>query len=898
MVYKLVNNEDEVFKNFLAEISERLIDLEQGLQELDQNFSIDVINKLFRAVHTIKGGCGFFNLTRITELSHVFEDILMKIREGELTFNTKMLPTFFAACDALKDMHESDDYGNSYDIKEICADLLSGSLSSQNFLKPDSHEKNLTSNEKESELKNSIHVQVNLQEYEKNDLSIDKINEELSLTNKPEEFFKIETELTLDESLKPTHKNSPDTNQSQNETIRVKVDLLNRLMELTGEIVVGRNQLLRQLVGTDNKIALSSMAHLISDLQQVVLQTRMQPIGGTFTKFNRIVRDISKLVNKHIKLIIKGEDTELDRSIIESLSDPLTHIIRNCCDHGIENSELRIIQGKDPTGTIWLEAKNESGQVSITIEDNGAGVDIEKVKFKALKTGLITPLQAASMNEIEAANLIFIPGLSTAETITSLSGRGVGMDVVKSTVDKLGGAVDLETKKGSGTKITLYLPTTLAIMSSLIVRIGHNRFAIPHTELREVILIRPEDVLQIEKIMDKSVYRLRGNLIPILKMSDITGYESDYSTENKQTIFLVLHSGTNQFGLFIDSIEHTEEIVIKPLPSILSKLSYYAGSSILGDSDVAMVLSANGISQNQSLHLQELDSLSANKKIFEDMELIDIQEKQDLLVFCCGSEGQLAIPLSLVFKIERVDVNQVDKFANKHFINLGDKNILLIYLDQYLDLNPFPTDLKYFFVIITKVDKFEVGIAASSIEESFHDRLILDTPPINGKIILGVAKLYNRITFVLDLFSLAEVVSPQDFKAIDFSGKSAHKNELLVVEDTPFFRHLEKKYFESVGFKVTLASNGREALELLLESPSKYNLVVSDIVMPIMNGYELVKNIKINSSLTNIPVIALTSFSEVEHHEKALAAGFDGYALKTNKETILKAVNKFLVVEE
>ncbi len=892
-----MNIEDEVFKNFLAEMAERLIDLEQGLQDLEKEFSIDVINKLFRAVHTIKGGCGFFSLTKITELSHLFEDILMKIREGDLVFDVKMVPTFFAACDALKDMHESDDYGNSYDIKEICADLLSGSLSSQTFGSPEQQIKKILPVEIESQDKGSNLPKAELHNAQINLMPVDKSIESEPVKKDLEKSVSVDNDFTLEEVIKSIQKNSLDKNQPQNETIRVKVDLLNRLMELTGEIVVGRNQLLRQFADSDNKIALSSMAHLISDLQQVVLQTRMQPIGGTFTKFNRIVRDLSKQVNKQIKLVIKGEETELDRSIIESLSDPLTHLIRNCCDHGIESSQLRISNGKDPTGTIWLEAKNERGQVSITIEDNGAGIDTEKVKLKALKTGLITSVQAASMSDIEAANLIFNPGLSTSDAITSLSGRGVGMDVVKSTVEKLGGALDLETKNGLGAKITFYLPTTLAIMSSLIVRIGDNRFAIPHSELREVILIRPGDELQIEKIMDHTVYRLRGNLIPILKMSEITGDPSQDSIGGDHSVFLVLHSGTNQFGLIVDSIEHTEEIVIKPLPRILNKLTYYAGSSILGDSDVAMVLSANGISQNQSLHLQELDSLFLNNKSFEDMQLMDMQEKQDLLVFRCGPDEQLAIPLSLVFKIERIDVDQIDKIANKHFINLGDKNILLIYLDQYLDLKPFPSDSKYFFVITTKIDRFEVGIVASSIEESFHARLVLDTPPISGKIILGITKLYNRITLILDLFSLAEQVSPESFKAIDFSGKSTNKNQLLVVDDTPFFRHLEKKYFESVGFKVTLASNGREALELLLEKPSKYDLVVSDIVMPIMDGYELVKNMKINSLLMKIPVVALTSFSEAEHHEKALSAGFDGYAIKTNKETILKAVNRFLIEE-
>jgi two-component system chemotaxis sensor kinase CheA len=380
-------------------------------------------------------------------------------------------------------------------------------------------------------------------------------------------------------------------------------------MELTGEIVVARNQLLRQFSDNNQKLALASMAHMISDLQQVVLQTRMHTVGATFMKFNKIVRDLSKQLDKPIRIIIKGDETELDRSIIEALSDPLTHLIRNCADHGVEPTEKRLEGGKDSEATIWLEAKNEGGQVIITVEDDGRGIDAVKVKNKALAINLISQSQAESMTVKEAANLIFHPGLSTAENITNLSGRGVGMDVVKSTIEKLGGAIDLETQIGLGTKIIIYLPTTLTIMSSLIVRQGNDRFAVPHSELLEVIKVQKEDVNKIETIRGQEVYRLRGNLIPILDMNTIANEEipNQENEKNKsERLFLVLKSGNTQFGLNIDAIDHTEEIVIKPLPEILKRLTYYAGSSILGDSDVAMVLSANGISQNQNLNQQEI----------------------------------------------------------------------------------------------------------------------------------------------------------------------------------------------------------------------------------------------------------------------------------------------------
>ena len=886
-----MNPEDEVFKNFLVEMGEKLEELENGLAELEDGFSQDVVNKLFRAVHTIKGGGGFFGLTKVSELSHVFEDVLMKVREGELPYADHMLGPFYSACDALKGMHEAEDYGNNSDINQLCSELrqVEGGAGTEEVPSPSASE--VEPEERKDEEKTPI------EKAPSNESSESSAPEDLTLKTKPEE-----AKASAEKSDKSPVISRSEKSVNQNETIRVKVDLLNKLMELTGEIVLGRNQLLRQFAKMDDKSNLVAMAHMISDLQQLVLQTRMQPIGGTFTKFKRIVRDLAKQLDKPIDLVIKGEDTELDRSIIESLSDPLTHLIRNCADHGLEDPSTRIGQGKDRVGTVWLQARHEGGQVVITVEDDGKGIDAAKVKAKAVANNVISQTEADAMGENEAAKLIFHPGLSTAEAVTSLSGRGVGMDVVKSTFEKLGGAIDLETNLGSGTKVIIHLPTTLTIMSSLIVRIEGDRYAVPHSELKEVILVRPEDEIQIEQIRDREVYRLRGNLIPILSMEEITGVRREVekdgrlSSKTGEVLFLVLHSGLNQFGLLIDSIDHTEEIVVKPLAQILSSHTFYAGSSILGDSDVAMVLSANGICQSHKLHIHDLETSVQSTKSFEEMQILDMQEKQDLLVFRYSRNEQLAIPLSLVFKVEQIEVGQIQNVADNHFINLEGKNILLLYLDKYLTLEPLPEDLETFYIITPKIKDFEVGIVASSIEESVHTRLNLDSPPINEAAILGITTIREKITFLVDLFSLAEQVSPDRFKRTDLEGKP-EKDRLLVVEDTPFFRDLEKTYFESVGFRVTLANNGQEALDLLMERPNYYNLVVSDIVMPVMDGYELVKTMKSAEKLSKIPVIALTSFTEEESREKALEAGFDGYAIKTNKENILRAVERFLVEE-
>ena len=873
-------HEDEVFKNFLLEMDERIAEFEQGLNDLEQAYSVNAINLLFRAIHTIKGGAGFFGLNKIAELTHLLEDLLMKIREGDVFFNPAMMPTLFSACDALNDMRNDTTHGRDLDIVDICAALQSYS-DNDPALAPLTHVETKTVPE---------HSRPSAKQPEANKTLPEEIIKEMDVIETAEPEDKSPVPQAQTQALAGVKANA------QGETIRVKLDLLDRLMELTGEIVVARNQLLQQFSESHNKMALTSMAHMISDLQQVVLQTRMQAVGGTFTKFNKIVRDLSKQLDKPFRIVIKGDETELDRSIIESLSDPLTHLIRNCADHGVERPEERLALGKDSVATIWLEAKNEGGQVIITVEDNGRGIDAVKVKQKALASNLISQTQADVMTVNVAANLIFHPGLSTAEQVTSLSGRGVGMDVVKATIEKLGGTIELETHLGSGTKIIIYLPTTLTIMSSLIVRVGEDRFAIPHSDLLEVIMVRPEDEFQIESIRGQDVYRLRGQLIPVLDLNIIASGNHDVGLKlstASEKLFLVLKSGNTQFGFRIDSIDHSEEIVIKPLPQILKKLSFYAGSSILGDSDVAMVLSANGICQSQNLHKQDLSDRFGKRKSMTNMQLIELQEKQDLMVFKYATDEQFAVPLSLVYKVEIIDRRQIETISKKHFIHLEGKNILLIYLDQYLNLKPLPDDLEHLYIFTTKIKKFEVGIVTSSIEESIHTRLDLDTPPMNESIILGVTKIHEKLTFLLDLFSLAEKVSPDIFKTRAFT-EAPVKKRLLVVDDTPFFRDLEKKYFESIGFEVSLAFNGQEALDLLKDKPSSFDLVVTDIVMPVMDGYGLLKSIQSSPNLSHLPVIALTSFAQEENQEKAKTAGFYGYALKTNKETILQAVSSFI----
>ncbi len=808
----VLNSQDDTFRSFLVEMGESLQSMEEAISELEKSYDIQVVNSLFRSVHTIKGGAGFFELKKVQDLSHEFENILMGIREETIEFKNEMLPVFYEACDALKEMHESENYGSNLNIDSICQGLdkfkvrndnapldepLKEDIDTSKKIAPKTNEE--SSNDKESFPENPSKeiVSVELDQSRPGNLG-KEITEEKKAGRYQEDAKK--------------QRKAP----NQNETIRVNIDLLNKLMELTGEIVLGRNQLLQQFSGSEEKSTLVAMAHMISDLQQIVLQTRMQPIGGTFTKFNRIVRELAKKLNKEINLIIKGEDTELDRTIVESLSDPLTHLIRNCAGHGIESSQDRLSCGKDKIGTIIIEARQEGGKVALIVKDDGCGIDIEQIKKIALAKQIISQNEIDIITDSEAAKLIYYPGLSTATEVTEFSGRGVGMDVVKSTFEKLGGAIDLESTRGEGTCVTVHLPTTLTIMSSLIVRIDGDRFAVPHSELKEVISVRPDDELQIEKIQNKEVYRLRGNLIPILTLRDIT-YDFNEITEShpdlegdlkcnicknnsglktsndSQRLFLVLHSGANQFGLIIDSIDHTEEIVVKPLANILSKYSYYAGSSILGDSDVAMVLSANGISQSRKLNFHETENYGETDSKIVEGQLIDLQEKQDLLLFKYAHNEQLAVPLSLVFKVEQLVASDVQSMSDSHYANIQGKNILLLYLNDYLSVKPFPENLDTFYIIIPKIEDFNVGIVASEIVESAHINLKMESS-INSEAVLGITDINNQLTYIIDLFNLAEQVNPVRFKT-EKKLLNPKKKSLTSRRGYPIFQTDRKKLF-------------------------------------------------------------------------------------------------------
>jgi len=563
-----------------------------------------------------------------------------------------------------------------------------------------------------------------------------------------------------------------------NDTIRVRIDLLNKLMELAGEMVLSRNQLLRTLSEEGPRTAESENGKssearrsrnldtivqnidlITTDLQEHIMQTRMQPIGSVFGKFPRIVRDMAKQLGKEITLITQGEDVELDKSIIESLSDPLTHLIRNCCDHGLEPADEREAVGKSKTGTIRLRAFHQDGQINISIIDDGRGIDTDKLVSKAIKKNLITQDQIDQMQPQELVNLIFLPGLSTAETVSEISGRGVGMDVVKTNITRLGGQIQIETDFGQGTELLLRLPLTLAIIPSLIVGVADQRFAVPQVNLVELLFIHAKDISsRVERVGSATVLRLRKQLLPLLKLSDILELEGPAKSVGNGYNIMVLRTGNQQFGVIVDELFDTEEIVVKSLSSFLKSCRCFSGATIMGDGHVAMILDPNGIVAHSGLSFEAIES--EQRKLSAVTTLQAAAKSENMLLFNNSASEVFAIPLKEVLRLEKFQVSEITNIGHREFINYDGKGLPIVRLESYLPVASidYESIMTEAYLIIPRLGGGKVGIVVSKVLDVMETSCEWkpSTDDIPG--IAGWAVLQDHITVRLDLSTFLQSV--------------------------------------------------------------------------------------------------------------------------------------------
>lgn len=559
-----------------------------------------------------------------------------------------------------------------------------------------------------------------------------------------------------------THTERRTGGDRRSETIRVGVDLLDRLMNLVGELVLARNQMIQFAVTEPDPSFRATAQHLdqlTSELQEGVMKTRMQPIGNIWNKFPRVVRDLASLCGKKVHLEMEGKDTELDKTLIEAIKDPLTHIVRNSVDHGIEMPEERVAKGKNPEGRLSLRAYHEGGQINIEIVDDGGGIDPEKIKTKALSKNLITPQEADRLSDREFLNLIFTPGFSTAETVSNLSGRGVGMDVVKANIERIGGTVDIQSKVGQGTILKIQMPLTLAIIPALIVACGTFRYAIPQVNLVELVGLESiEGEAPIEYIQGSPVYRLRGNLLPLVYLNEILHIESK---PNSSTVNIaVLQTGSCHFGLVVDGINDTEEIVVKPLGKQLENLDIYAGATIMGDGKVVLILDAKGVAKKA--HVLEQESRNHIRKDESEQEEGKSADRQALLVFSPGNETRMAVPLSKVARLEEFNLSLLENSDGKQVIQYRGDIMPVIFLSDVFDIKTSRKETDILRVIVYTDQGRSVGVVVDKIIDIVEEVVTLKEGLV-GRGLLGSTVVQDKVTDLLDVEGVIRQVDPEFF---------------------------------------------------------------------------------------------------------------------------------------
>ena len=767
---------EALVKEFLVESYENLDQLDRDLVTLEQDPSSQTtLASIFRTIHTIKGTCGFFGFAKLESVTHVGESLLSRLREGKLHLTSEIATVLLVLVDAVRQMLNSiETEGNegTANYSELIEDLtrlqrppanpdeqiLFASTNAPGVPLPNNDNHSVKSNglaQVETIAAESAVEEVMVVALDRDEIHFEQVKPQLQdaaeITRLPEETRTLSAPSVADNS------------------IRVDVGLLDILMNLVGELVLARNQILQYTsTQTDSSFAATSqrLNMITTELQEGVMKTRMQPIGNIWSKFPRVVRDLAITCGKKIRIEMEGKETEMDKTIIEAIKDPLTHLVRNSADHGIEKSDVRIARGKPAEGRIFLRAFHEGGQVNIEISDDGGGIDPEKIKQKALHRGLITADQAARMSDREAVNLIFLPGFSTAEKVTNISGRGVGMDVVKTNIEKIGGTLDVQSKPAQGTTIKIKIPLTLAIIPALVITSGGDRYAIPQVSLLELVRLEGEQArTAIELIYGAPVYRLRGNLLPLVDLNRELRVERPATGDGTRDVIniVVLRADDRQFGLIVDEINDTEEIVVKPLGKQLKGITSFAGATIMGDGKVALILDVLGLAQNANVVSEVRDRTLTNTTANAQERL---EGQQTLMLFRIGEHGRMAIPLSLVARLEEFPVSAIEQAGHQEVVQYRGQIMPLVRLARALSYENYyqaETGSDLMQVVVYTYQERSVGLVVDQILDIVEEAVVLQHCS-RREGVFGSAVIQQRVTDLLDVQGIIQTIDPTFFE--------------------------------------------------------------------------------------------------------------------------------------
>ena len=1078
--------DQELISSYIEESREHLASIETDLVELErQGAGRDdaLVNRIFRAAHSIKGGAGFFDFDVIKDLAHKLESVLDLIRSGKMAPNPEVVTMLLRGFDRLSGLIEAPDASESADISEELVGLIglasgfagknSGSLKTRLFGAPGSSRKLEAEEERIAELLregmaifllrfdliHDVHrlgktplgiIESLVEGGEILDSAIDILSVGTLDSDSPGDdvpyFVLYASSLSLREiverleiplagvtllemppaSAPAAPKTAPSANQGpppampgaasslraassptisapsllqpprtaalvtpgapseapkaapapsapggqapapqgqETETVRVSIGVLDDLMNLAGELVLVRNEV-ADAVGKANQLALQTavqrMNSVTAGIQDAVMRSRMQPAANLFARYQRTVRDLARELGKDIDLRIAGRDTELDRSLIESLSDPLTHLVRNSCDHGIEEPAGRLAAGKPARGYISLSASHEAGQVLIEVEDDGKGIDAEGIAAKAAKMGLVSPERLALMSRKEKLYLITLPGLSTAEKLSDLSGRGVGMDVVKANVDRLGGRIDIDSAPGMGTKIRISLPLTLSVIPALLAGVGEERFALPQAAAAELLHIRAGDVQRrIERVGDRPVLVLRGEVLPLVRLADAIGMERfyrdgeetkpdrrervedrrsatgdadraarepevrerdrlqedrRYKADSDYRVIVVRASGF-RYGVIVDRLYDTTEIVVKPLGRHLKGLKEYAGATILGDGGIALILDPAGLALKAGL------TTAGEGRAVSETEEEGQDEMRGWLLFHNGAAEQCAMPLEAVERVARIVKGDIDRIGDELYLRIDGGSLPVFSVASFTGLTRLDEERAEACVLIRSAGR-RFGFLATAPVDSVAAEAELDVRSMRKPGVSGTTIIKGRTTVVIDPIGAIAALKPEwqepeakagrieaargDDEAGAETVSAAKIGEpsrtaidvapdaplIVVAEDSDFFRNMVRDILAESGYRVREARDGFEALEIVRDLAGEAAVLVTDVEMPRLDGRDLARKLAVE--FPGLPIIALSSLASESDERSLRDAGARDYLVKLDRDELLASVAKYL----
>ena len=867
---------DDLLREFVTETNESLdvVDVELVRFEQDPN-NAKILDNVFRLVHTIKGTCGFIGLPRLEALAHAAETLMGKFRDG-VPATSDAVTLILSTIDRIKTILESLDR-EQREPDGADDDLISDLERMVERVAPSAAPAPV------QQTVGTLTPQVLERPLRPGEVSLDELERVFRETAVDTPAAKPAKPAPVEVAIKDVARDD-DPAKAGGQSIRVTVDTLEKLMTMVSELVLTRNQLLeivRRHEDSEFKAPLQRLSNVTAELQEGVMKTRMQPIGNAWQKLPRIVRDLSNELGKKIDLEMQGAETELDRQVLDLIKDPLTHMVRNSADHGLETPQQRRTAGKPEHGRIRLSAYHEGGHIIVQLADDGRGLDTALIKSKIVARGLASEADIEKMSEAQIHKFIFAPGFSTAAKITSVSGRGVGMDVVRNNIDQIGGTIDVKSVAGVGVSFSIKIPLTLAIVAALIVEAGGDRFAIPQIAVIELVRARAGSEHRVERIKDTTVLRLRDKLLPLARLSTLLGTQTDVG-DVESGFIVVTQVGSQSFGIVVDSVFHTEEIVVKPLSSKLRHIALFSGNTILGDGSVIMIIDPNGIAQSfgHAVTSQFDTDEAANTR-----HAVADEEKTSLLVFRAGSTQAKAVPLALITRLEEVDAHTIELSNGRHMVQYRGQLMPLVSMNENVRVKGEGAQP----LLVFSDGARSMALVVDEIIDIVEDHLDIQVGSDNSGV-LGSAIIKGHATEIIDVGHFLPLAFEDWFRRKELPAQRQQRNVLLI-DDSPFFRNMLTPVLQAAGYQVSAAASAPEALAMLKEGRA-FDVVVTDIEMPEMDGFEFATILRGDSRTADLPLIALSSVVSAEAVERGRQVGFHDYVAKFDRQGLIAALKE------